>query len=209
VDANTNTKWQLRGESLVSCNCDWGCPCQFNALPTHDNCEALSAWQIHQGHFGDVKLDGIRFVQLYWWPGPVHEGNGIRQTVVDASATPEQGEAIEALCGGKHGGGYLEIFAAVCPNALEPIFAPITFEADREARTGAVRIPDIGEIQAEPIKNPVTGEPHRVRINLPEGFEYKVTEIANAARLRVSSGDKLNFEHQNSHAHMNEFDWSN
>jgi len=209
VETAQTTKWQLRGESLVACNCDWGCPCQFNALPTHDNCEALSAWEIRQGHFGNVKLDGIRFAHLYWWPGPVHEGNGVRRTIVDEKATPEQRQALLALDTGKHGGGYLEIFAAVCPNVLDPVFAPISFETDREARTGAVRIPDIGEIQAEPIRNPVTGEPHRARINLPDGFEYKISEIANAARLRVSSGDKLSFEHQNSHAHLNEFDWSN
>ncbi len=209
MDTATTTKWRLRGDSLVSCNCNWGCPCQFNALPTHDNCEALSTWEIHEGHFGDVRLDGIRFANIYWWPGPVHEGNGIRRLIIDQKATPKQRQALEELNSGKHGGGYLEIFAAVCPNVLESLTAPITFETDREKRTGTVRIPDIGEVQVEPIKNPVTGDEHRARINLPNGFEYKVAEMANAALLRVSSGEKLNFEHRNSHAQLYEFDWSN
>jgi hypothetical protein len=26
---------------LDACNCDWGCPCQFNAKPTHGNCEGV------------------------------------------------------------------------------------------------------------------------------------------------------------------------
>ena len=26
-------RWKLSGKVLVACNCDWGCPCNFNALP--------------------------------------------------------------------------------------------------------------------------------------------------------------------------------
>jgi hypothetical protein len=40
-----------------------------------------------------------------------------------------------------------------------------------------VRIPNIGETNIEPIKNPVTGEEHRARIVLPDGFEYKEAEM--------------------------------
>jgi len=29
----------------------------------------------------------------------------------------------------------------------------------------------------EPIKNPVTGQDHRVRIDMPNGFEYSLAEI--------------------------------
>ncbi len=209
TDAATATEWRLRGEALNSCNCDWSCPCQFNANPTHGNCEAFGAWQIRQGHFGDVKLDGIRFASIYWWPGAVHEGNGIRRLLIDQKATPEQRRALEELNIGKHGGVYFEIFAAVCPNVLEPLFSPIIFQADREARTGSVRIPGVAEARIEPIKNPVTGEPLRARIDLPGGFEYKIAEVANAIHLRVTSAGKLNFEHRDSHAHLNEFDWAN
>ncbi len=204
----TATKWNARGDSLVSCNCDWGCPCQFNALPTHDNCEALCAWQIREGKFGDVKLDGLRFATIYWWPGPVHEGNGIRQLIVDTKATPQQREAIIELTSGKYGGGYLEIFAAVCPNTPAPLDAPIAFQTDREKRTGSISIPNVGEVQAEPIKNPVTGAEHRARIDLPNGFEYKVAEMGNSTLLRASAG-KVKFEHSNCYAQFYEFDWSN
>jgi len=202
------TKWFLRGESLVSCNCDWGCPCQFNALPTHDNCEALCTWEIRQGRFGDVKLDGVRYACIYWWPGPVHEGNGVRQLIVDPKATPQQREALVELTSGKHGGGYLEVFASVCPNVQEPIVVAIEFQTDRERRTGRVNIPGIGEVQAEPIKNPVTGMEHRARINLPNGFEYKVAEMGNSKLLRAKAGN-VSFEHTDCYAQFYEFEWSN
>jgi hypothetical protein len=31
---------------------------------------------------------------------------------------------------------------------------------DRERRRATVRIPEVGDVEAEPIKNPVTGEAH-------------------------------------------------
>ena len=43
--------WSISGEEIASCNCAWGCPCQFNALPTTGRCEAFVAWRMG-GHFG-------------------------------------------------------------------------------------------------------------------------------------------------------------
>ena len=203
------TKWRISGEEVGSCNCAWGCPCQFNALPTNGRCEALAAWDIREGYFGDIPLGGVRFAQIYSWPGPVHEGNGTRQLVMDERTTPEQREALVALESGEQGHPYFEIFAAVCPNVVEPVVRPIEFEVDRERRQARVRIPGIGETRIEPIKNPVTGEEHRARIDLPNGFEYKLAEMANSVAWKVTSGGPLTMEHENTYAQLCAFDWSN
>ena len=50
------TPWELEAVELVACNCAYGCPCQFNALPTHGNCEAMAGFKINRGHFGDTLL---------------------------------------------------------------------------------------------------------------------------------------------------------
>ena len=34
--------WEIKGREFGSCNCNYGCPCQFNALPTHGHCRALA-----------------------------------------------------------------------------------------------------------------------------------------------------------------------
>jgi hypothetical protein len=203
------TPWRIAGEEFGGCNCAWGCPCQFNALPTHGRCEALVGHQILEGHFGPTRLDGVRYARIFWWPGPIHDANGTRQLIIDTQATPDQRDALIALDSGSHGGAIFEIFAAVCPNVLDPVIAPITLQTDRERRQALLRIPNLGEIQAEPIKNPVTGEEHRARIVLPNGFEYKEAEVANAVTLRVQSGAPLVFEHANTYAQLNAFDWSN
>ena len=88
---------------MGGCNCAWGCPCQFDALPTTGYCEALAALDIRQGHFGATRLDGVRFAQVYHWDGAVHEGNGWRRLILDERSTPEQRAAIEALTGGTQG----------------------------------------------------------------------------------------------------------
>src|SRR5207248_2450084 len=93
---------------------------------------------------------------------------------------PEQREALNALNSGTQGHPMFEIFAAVCPNTLETVVAPIKIESDREARTAQIRIPGIGESRIEPIKDPVAGDEYRVRIDLPNGFEYKQAEIGNS-----------------------------
>jgi hypothetical protein len=72
------------------------------------------------------------------------------------------------------------VLAAMCPTKLEPLFRPIEFEVDVEARRGHFRVPGVVETVGEPIRNPVTGAEHRVRIDLPDGFEFRIAEIGSA-----------------------------
>ena len=207
IDAKSS--WQVVGEEVGACNCAWGCPCQFNALPTHGRCEALAGWHITKGYFGSTRLDGVKYVRIFWWPGPLHEGNGTRQLVIDEQTTQEQRDAVIALESGTQGGAAFEVFAAIAPNTLKTLIAPISFESDRKSGKAHLRVSKIGELHAEPIKNPVTGEEHRAQIVLPNGFEYKEAEVVNSVSLLVQSEGPLAFEHKGTYAQLNAFDWSN
>jgi hypothetical protein len=201
------TSWFMTGEEVVTCNCAWGCPCQFNALPTRGFCDGWLTCHIEDGAFGNVKLPGVRFAGMVWFPGAVHEGKGTFQLVIDSAATPDQRSAVSAIVSGKHGGSLFEILAAICPTVLETIYAPISFNVDREKRIASVNIPRIASSAIEPIKNPVTGEEHRARIVLPQGFEYKEAEMGNAVHFQVSVGSKMDYS--NTYAQLNRFNWSN
>lgn len=207
--AKGHTEWRIAGEEIAHCNCAWGCPCQFNANPTTGHCEAVIAWEIREGRFGDTSLDGVRFARLYHWPGAIHEGNGTRQMIIDEGATSEQREALDEMDSGEQGGGYWEIFAAVCPDRRDTIVAPIELDVDRPQRKASIRISDIAESRAEPIKNPVSGEEHRARIALPDGFEYEEAEVANTVFARVAADEPLSLSLENTYAQLNAFDWSN
>lgn len=202
-------KWRICGDEMSSCNCAWGCPCQFNALPTTGCCETLIAYQIQAGEFDGLRLDGVRFAQIVRWPGPIHEGNGTRQWVIDDKASAGQRRALATIQSGKAGGTYFEIFAAVCPHTLETAFAPIVFETDRERCGGQIRIAGIADCEIGPITNPVTGAEHRAQIVLPNGFEYKQAEMGNTKHLEVRAPAPLAMRHEGTYAQLNAFDWSN
>jgi hypothetical protein len=203
-----NVRWRIAGDEVVSCNCAWGCPCQFNALPTNGRCEGVAAFEIHEGHFGEVGLGGVRFARIYSWPASIPEGNGTRLTIIDDRAAADQRSALVALDSAKHGGLYFEIFASVCPNLLEPIFAPLEIAINRGKRRAQVIIPDVLEARVEPI-NSVSGKPYRARIVLPDGFEFKKAEMGNTVRFDVKTPREVAMRHENSYAQLNAFDWSN
>ena len=178
------TEWRIKGRELANCNCSYGCPCQFNALPTDGTCKAAVGYQIDEGHFGDVDLSGVRAAGVYTWPGAVHEGNGTMQLIIDERASDAQREAMLKIMQGEETepmATMWSVYTAMCSKRLEPLFKPIELEIDVEARTGRIEVPGVFETKGEPIRNPVTGDPHRVRIDMPQGFEYEIAEIGSAS----------------------------
>ena len=83
-------EWEFHGKQFVNCNCAYGCPCQFNALPTHGDCRAVIFFQIDSGHFGPTKLDGLNAAFAVAWPGAIHQGRGRMQPIIDARADQAQ-----------------------------------------------------------------------------------------------------------------------
>lgn len=184
------TDWRVRGTELANCNCSYGCPCQFNARPTHGDCRAAGAWDIEEGRFGAVRLDGLRMAGMWSWPGPVHEGNGTMQVIVDERADSNQREALIKILSGDETDDMATmwwVYSAMSPNKLEPLIRPIEYEVDIEARKGRFSVPGILETVAEPIRNPVTGAEHRARIDLPHGFEYRIAEIGSGTTRATGS----------------------
>jgi len=96
--------WKLTGTALIACNCDYGCPCNFNARPSRGKCEGGWTWHVERGSFDDVSLDGLNFSVYANWPGAIHEGNGEAVILVDERANNRQRDAIATLVGGKFGG---------------------------------------------------------------------------------------------------------
>jgi len=193
----TYVDWMIKGPKLASCNCSYGCPCEFNARPTNGHCEGADAQRIDEGWFGDVRLDSLIIGSRYRWPGPVHEGNGVVQGFFDVRATAAQREALFTILGGKEQepSTVFNIYGSTIAKELDPIFAPLTFSCDIESRKGHFTVPGILELRIEPIRNPVTGALHRARISLPEGFEYRVAEAASADFH--ATGEEIAMEHKN------------
>ena len=71
--------WSLTADYVETCNCDFGCPCNFNGFPTYGSCEALDLFSIRKGRYGEVALDGLDVILAAAWPRAIHEGNGTAQ----------------------------------------------------------------------------------------------------------------------------------
>ncbi len=68
------TPRHVKGEELASCNCSWGCPCQFNAAPTQGHCRGVVMYRVEEGHIGETNLDVVAFGWLFSLPGAPQEG---------------------------------------------------------------------------------------------------------------------------------------
>jgi len=124
----------------------------------------------------------LRFGGVFSWPEAIHHGNGRAQPFVDESATDAQREAILKIMSGHDTdpmATVFAVFAATLVEVYDPIFAPIEFDVDVEARRARFVVPGVAEAHGEPIKNPLTGADHRARIDIPYGFEYEIAEVGS------------------------------
>ena len=172
--------WEIHGSEFGNCSCSYGCPCQFNALPTHGYCRAVGFFRIDRGHFGDVSLDGLKCGLAAKWPGAVHQGRGVMQPFIDEAADEAQRKALFSIMTGKEtkqAATFFWVYSAMCETIHEPIFTRIDIEADMNARTATCRAAGVATGRGEPILNPVTGAQHRVGILMPNGFEYTHNEV--------------------------------
>ncbi len=176
--------WYIEGVEFGNCNCDYGCPCQFESRPTGGFCRGFEVVHIEKGHFGDVPLDGLYAALVYAWPGPIYEGNGEIQAIIDERATEAQRAALTTVL---HGGETNDeathwwVYHAMASKVHPPLFGPIAFEVEVAARTAKVSIPGVLEAEGRPIKSPATGGPHRVQISIPNGIEFETAEVGSAS----------------------------
>lgn len=177
-------QWEMRGVSYDNCNCAWGCPCQFNSPTTYGHCEAVICGHIEEGHFGDTPLDGLNWALLVYWPGEVAEGNGKEQAIIDERADDAQREALRKILHGEDtapGATHFWVYNSTMSEVLETLYKPIDLAIDVDARKAHLNVPGIVESTGSPIIDPNTGAEHRAQINLPNGFEYTVAEMATAS----------------------------
>ena len=98
--------WQIRGQYMETCNCEYLCPCTVSGLSesTHGHCIFAMAFHIDEGAFNGTSLDGLNFVIVGRTPGQMGEGNWEVGLIADDQASPEQQEAITQIATGQAGG---------------------------------------------------------------------------------------------------------
>ena len=187
-------RWELKVDYVESCNCNFGCPCNFSGYPTDGFCEALVGYHIRQGRFGRTRLDGLDVIYAAAWPKAIHQGGGTLRLYVSEAASAEQRDALVRIFSGKaKGSGAFELFGSTMADIQPPVFTAIEFTP--AGRQSSFRVPGALEVQLAPFTNPVSGEVQDVRLNLPKGFIFRSAQAARTLVMKILGTGPLSFDH--------------
>jgi hypothetical protein len=195
-------QWSIRGTLIIACNCDYGCPCNVNGLPTTGKCEGGWTWHVDEGRFGETALDGLSFSVYADWPAAIHEGGGTAVSYLDEQADDEQRQALSTLIRGEAGGPwgiFINTYELDGPTA-------VPYEVDVAGERTSFRIGSVAELQVEPITNPVTGAEVHPTLLLPEGLVTKEAGLFRSSKFRVEDG--ISYDHSGRYAAVCPFSYS-
>jgi len=160
------------------------------------------AFEIEQGHFGEVSLDGLRAAAMVAWPNPIHEGGSECQPIVDERASAAQRAALLTIMSGGEtapGATLFSVFAATYAKVHEPVFAPILFAVDFDEGRGTFSVPGLVNSSAGPIANPLTGQIHRATVRLAQSFEFVEAEFVDS---KVHGEAPIVLDWERGHGHL-------
>jgi len=129
--------WRVDGLYAEACSCDALCPCVLGAAPTQGYCQALLAWRVDKGSFGDARLDGFNAMLAIYSPGHLAKGGWKAALYVDERGSPSQRDALAGIFSGQAGGplaGLAPLIAEVL--GVKPV--AIDFRADGKRRSFTV-----------------------------------------------------------------------
>jgi hypothetical protein len=142
--------WRVTGQYYETCSCEFVCPCiltQLTARPSKGTCTFAMGFQIEQGKFGSVALDGLGFIVVGFTPEEMGKGNWSAGVIVDERASAEQRDAIVAVASGA-AGGPMSALSGLITNFVGIESAAIRFE--RDGVKWSVNAPAFVSMSAEP-----------------------------------------------------------
>lgn len=193
--------WKLSGTVLIACNCDFGCPCNFNARPTKGYCEGGWSWLIDEGNVNDVPLNGLAASLYAKWPGAIHEGGGRATAFIEQKADDDQRVALTRLVRGELGGPwgiFINTYALSGPHLA-------AYDLNLAEHRTSLRIGDKVQLELQPIRNPVTGAEVHPEMVLPEGLVVKRASLAASAVFQVS--DSVQYDHSGQYTAFGRFSY--
>jgi hypothetical protein len=201
--------WELSGEYMESCNCDYLCPCIFTnpqAPATHEHCTALMVYRIDRGHHGDVSLDGLKFALVIRSKPVMSDGDWVFACVVDEKADEAQRQALAGIASGQSGGPPQMIRDNLVSDFRGVEFRRIDFTADGLRR--ATEIPGILAFEIEGVASRNrSGEPFYID-NTAHPANRRLA-LARARKTEVRGfGLSLSLAGKGNNGHFAPFAWA-
>jgi hypothetical protein len=139
--------WRISGSYFESCNCDAICPCRkIDGAPggrsTHGECLGVLSWLIEEGDADGVGLDGLPVAMATRYSDDEEGSPWSWILYVDANATEEQREAIEAIYSGRLGGDAEKHFPWAWKASELLAVRPVEIEVEHSRRRQFLRVRD-------------------------------------------------------------------
>ena len=204
-------EWHVTGDWFDVCSCSVPCPCEFAQPPTNNHCEGVLVWHIREGHYGDVRLDGLNVLALGAFDGNIWAGAKAAMAIfLDERADERQRQALQSIFGGQVG-GWPAGFAELIGDLRGVEFAPIRVEVSDDLAYWRAEIPGKVTATAEALSGPTTPRGQRVQLMNPPGSEVGPGQVATWGSGDVMEpaevfGFRTNFTGRSS-KHI-PFDWS-
>lgn len=173
--------WSMKCHTFSNCNFAIGRHGQ-RPMPG-DQLQYLEAGYLVDGHFSETPLAGLNWVFVGIWSDSVEAGNGCEMIAIDERATYDQREALrQILLGevGEPGSNHFSVVNGFCDEVVDPIYAPIDFHIDVEARCANLEVLNLIKAKGEPLCAPAEAVPYHIALTRPEcGLEFTYEEIGS------------------------------
>lgn len=194
--------WTIRGEYVECCNCSVPCQCLWHEAPDDSVCNAGVFWNVDEGAYGDVSLDGLTAGMLIDQEGVLFEGGWNVVLLLDEAADEEQAEALETIFLGQAGG----LFGALVSMVDEVVdVVSLPFEYAQEDGHFAFEAGDVLTMEADGSRGlhdeQGTVFPHPL---VPPEQE---AAIGKSTEWLVAFDDQFSWDHGGNNAFFGEFDF--
>ena len=203
-------QWQIRGEYMESCNCDYLCPCIYTnpqGRATHEHCYSLQLYRIDEGKYGALSLDGLKFALVIRSGRVMSEGGWVFACVVDEAADEPRRKALGAIASGEAGGRPAVIRQNLVKDFRGVEARPIVFEADGLRRRADIRGVLGYEIEGVASRNG-SGEPFYLD-NTAHPANRRLALARSKETHLHGFGLELDMAGAGNNGHYAPFNWSN
>jgi hypothetical protein len=205
-------RWRLVGDWFDVCRCRVPCGCTFAQAPDEDECNAILAWRVREGNYGDVSLDGMNVVAVGSFVGNLWTGearDSFMGWFIDERADDSQREALQAIFGGE-AGGWPAGFAQLIEEVRGIEFVPIEIEIADDLGNWRVQVPGKARGSARALVGPTSPPGTRVEVHNAPGAEVGPGQVATWATADEDEVEAFGFKWSwpgRSSKHF-PFDWS-
>jgi hypothetical protein len=144
--------WQIRGSYFESCNCDAICPCRRTdgrpgGRSTHGVCIGVLSWVIEEGSAEGVDLSGLPVALAAGYDDDEPGSPWSWILYLDAQASGEQQNALEAIFTGQLGGDALDHFPWAWKESKRIAVRKLEIEVNHTPRRQWLRVRDLVSVR--------------------------------------------------------------